>query len=160
MNATLKRTAAMTAAMLCCTLCAAQKRYVVRDMETKTPLRGVTVIFNGIDSCRTVTDYTGTFAAPDTARTFKLKHPKYEQRMMEQPEMTDTVELLPNMNKLNEVVIRGKKRNISPEILGGAKMAAMTAPRQAATVNFDLMDLLTYKKRKKTRKRIKAIENY
>ncbi len=160
MDATLKRTAATTAVLLCCTICAAQRRHVIRDMETGTPLRGVTVIFNGIDSCRTATDYTGTFFAPDSIRTLTMKHPKYEKRMMERQEMTDTIELLPNMNKLNEVVIRGKRRKMAPEIMGGVKMAAMTAPQQGGTVNFDLMDLLTYKKRKKTRKRIKAIENY
>lgn len=160
MDTLLRKSATIIATTFCCTFCTAQRRYVVRDMETGTPLRGVTVIFNGIDSCRTATDYTGTFTAPDSVRTLVLSHPKYEKRPMDRSEMTDTVELLPNMNKLNEVVIRGKMRTISPKVFSDVKMAALTAPVNKGTMNFDMMNLLTYRKRKKTQKRIKSIENY
>lgn len=152
--------AILTAVTLCCTYGMAQTSHVVTDMETGTPISDVTIIFNNIDSCRTKTEYTGIFTCPDSARTLTFKHSKYEGRMMDRHELKDTIELLPNMNRLNEVVIKGKRPKISPFVMGPIKDAALSAPRQTATATFDVVDLFTWKKRKKTKKRIKAIENY
>lgn len=156
----LHRYAAAAAMTLYCAGAPAQQSYIVADMETGTPIKDVTIVFDNIDSCRTKTEYTGVFVCPDSVKTLTFKHSRYETRTMNRPELTDTIELLPGMNRLNEVVVKGKARKISPVVMNSIKEAALTAPRQTATVTFDFVDLLTWKKRKKTKKRIKAIENY
>lgn len=156
-----QRTALMMMAACLYVCSTAQRRVVVRDMETGTPLRDVQVFVNGNYGKRTVTDYRGVFDVPDTARTLTFCHTMYERLTVDSSEVSDTIELLPNLNRMDEVVVYGKRRGISPSIMMGVRSAAVSAPRQGGVgASFDMVDLFTWKKRKRQRERQEAIKNY
>lgn len=139
--------------------CMAQRNVVVMDVETNVPLRDVQVFVNSTEGDRIVTDYKGELTIPDTATSITLCHPKYEKRIMNKDEFADTLMMLPNYNRLNEVVVKGKMPRISPFIMASVQDAAISAPKKAG-VSFNFFDLFTWKKRKKQRERMKAIEDY
>ena len=58
----------------------AQKRFVVVDVETRVPIRGVNVQ-SGIHRADT-TDWQGFITIPDSCRTLSLTHVKYESRIL------------------------------------------------------------------------------
>lgn len=144
-----------------CNYAAAQRRVVVRDMETKMPLKDVQVFVNGETAERIVTDYKGECEIPDTIRSLMFCHRQYERRLMDSCEVGDTIELLPNINKVDEVVIIGHRHpQISPDIMGlsqsvKAAMAGMPKP-----TGMDFLSVFEMKKKNRTRKRKKAIEDY
>lgn len=144
-----------------CTCAAAQRRVVVRDMETLTPLKDVQVFVDGKTDRRLVTDYKGEFEIPDTIRSLLLCHKQYERRLLDSCEIGDTIDLLPNMNKMDEVIVWGHRHpQISPDIMGmsqsiKAEMAGMPKPS-----GMDFLSIFEWKKKKKQRKRKEAIENY
>ena len=66
-------------------------------------------------------------------------------------------------NAIREVVIYGSMPQVSAGIsnmLGKLKEENKYMPRQTPVVSFDFFSIFTAKKRKRTEKRIKALENY
>ena len=133
---------------------------VVIDAETGVRIRDVQIFVNDNKANRIVTDYKGEFAIPDTARTLTMCHPKYEKRMMDAGEFTDSISLLPNYNRLNELVVIGRQPKISADIMTGVKQTAISVPQPKPLATFDFFSIFTAKKRKKTRQRIEAIKDY
>ncbi len=68
---------------------------------------------------------------------------------MDDKEFADTISLLPNYNRLNELVVKGKSPKINMNIMAATKMAALTAPHPKTLATFDFFDIFTAKKRKK-----------
>lgn len=138
----------------------AQRQWIVTDAETGVPVRDVQVFFNGDKTRRVVTDYRGTVILPDTARFIQMSHPKYETLMADTATVRDTVFLLPNIRRLNELVVVGHRPQISPSMMADVKKAAVTAAPPKTGFNFDFFELFNWKKRKKQRKRMEAIKDY
>lgn len=86
----------------------AQKRFVVVDVESRTPIRGVNVQSSAhrVDT----TDWQGFIAIPDSCRTLSLTHVKYESRLLNLDEVKDTIFLISKLMGLNEVVVMGHGR--------------------------------------------------
>ena len=138
----------------------AQRQWIVTDAETGVPVRDVQVFFNGDKTRRVVTDYRGTVILPDTARFIQMSHPKYETLMADTATVRDTVFLLPNIRRLNELVVVGHRPQISPSMFADIAEAAVTAAPPKTGFNFDFFELFNWKKRKKQRKRMEAIKDY
>lgn len=139
----------------------AQRLVVVRDMETKTPLRDVQVFVNGDMAARLVTDYKGEVALPDTIRSLTLCHKQYERRRMDGGEVGDTIELLPGMNKMDEVVILGHRHpQISPHIMGISESVKAATAGMPKPSGMDFLSVFEMKKKNRTKKRKQAIEDY
>lgn len=150
----------LTLLTLCCCRCRAQQRQkVVIDAETNVPVRDVQVYMNATDGQRLTTDYRGCVILPDTARSITLCHPKYEELQTNLSETTDTILLLPNLRRLNELVVIGHRPQISPDMMKMPEPIAGPTPK-GASVSFDFFSLFTWKKRKKQKERMKAIEDY
>lgn len=140
----------------------AQRRWIVADAETGVPVRDVQVFFNGDKTRRSVSDYRGTVILPDSARFIQMSHPKYETLMADTATVRDTVFLLPNIRRLNELVVVGHRPQISSSMMAGITEAAVAAapPSAGFSVSFDFFELFNWKKRKKQRKRMEAIKDY
>lgn len=146
-----------------CWLCSmAQHQSVVIDAETGVPVREVQVFVNSMEGKRIVTDWQGTFEIPDTARNLTLCHTRYERRTIDIGEATDTIRLLPNINRLNELVVKGKRPEVSSQMMASiGKVIQEAAAAQPKTgVSFDFFSIFNYKKRKRTKKRIESIKDY
>ncbi|MDE5948994.1 MAG: hypothetical protein K2G86_09530 [Prevotella sp.] len=138
----------------------AQRRWIVADAETGVPVRDVQVFFNGDKTRRSVSDYRGTVILPDSARFIQMSHPKYETLMADTATVRDTVFLLPNIRRLNALVVVGHRPQISSSMMAGITEAAVAAATPSGGVRFDLLELLNLKQRKKQRKRMEAIKDY
>ena len=138
----------------------AQRRCIVADAETGVPVRDVQVFFNGDKTRRSVSDYRGTVILPDSARFIQLSHPKYEMLMADTATVRDTVFLLPNIRRLNELVVVGHRPQISSSMMAGITEAAVAAAPPPGGFSFDFFELFNWKKRKKQRKRMEAIKDY
>lgn len=147
---------------LCVLHATAQRQVVVIDAETDVPARDVQIYVDSLRGRRIVTDWQGTFAMPDSAERIILCHSRYERLETEVANVADTIFLLPNVRRLNELVVRGKAPRVNPQIFAGMKEAAQEGAAEApkGVVSFDFFELFNARKRRRTEKRIKAIENY
>lgn len=141
----------------------AQTRCIVTDMMTKVPLRDVVVTVGNDSALRTVTTYKGEFTVAEDADSVTIGRTGYETRTLVRGELTDTIELMRKRPGVREVVVYGRSPGIplslTTALAADIKKATANVPRPGGIV-FDLKSLLTWKKRKRTRQRIKAIENY
>ena len=87
----------------------AQIKGVVISTETGIPVRNVAVTTDKGE--RSVTAWDGTFLLRDTSfHELSMGNVHYERRVMYREELTDTIELIPRMNALDEVVVIGHAR--------------------------------------------------
>ena len=143
-----------------CTCTTAQRQCVVTDAETGVPLRDVLIYPNGEKSRHITTDWGGHFNIPDTAFSLTLCHSKYEKLAIAVADVTDTIALLPNMRRLNEVVVTGHRPQVNPAIMSGIKEAAKAGVQPKTGFNLDFFEIFNFKKRKKQRRRREALANY
>lgn len=142
---------------------AAQRECVVVDMETGVPLSGVVVTVDTALISQYRSNYRGEFIVPAEADSIVLGRQGYLSRHLLCSELTDTVALMRTFNAIREVVIYGSMPQVSAGIsnmLGKLKEENKYMPRQTPVVSFDFFSIFTAKKRKRTEKRIKALENY
>ena len=137
----------------------AQTRCVVVDMETKTPLRDVVVTVSNITVSRITTDYKGEFVMPEDADSIIIGHTGYETRHMVRDEITDTISMMRKYMAIREVIVYGKKPEIGFNLKSSLDKAVVGVPKPGG-VSFDFFSIFTWKKKKRTKERIKAIENY
>ena len=142
-------------------------RGVVIDLETRKPLGNVDIIINGSYVNKAKTNYKGEFTIVGTVSDLTFCRQGYEYRKMTLAELKDTIDLLPNYNKLNEVVVIGRKPGAHMPVLSlidGQLKAAPKQPRTAVVEGDFLGWLRIFEKghvsAKKRRERMKAIENY
>ena len=92
------------------------RTFVVVNMETGIPVRNVVVHANDGQGARTSWD--GTFSLHEGYREVTFSHASFVKRVMYAEEMKgDTIGLLPHMLAVNEVVIWGRRRNMTSTIL-------------------------------------------
>jgi hypothetical protein len=87
----------------------AQIKGVVISTETRIPVRDIVVTTDKGE--RSVTAWDGTFLLRDTSfHELSMGNVHYERRVMYREELTDTIELIPKLNALGEVVVIGHAR--------------------------------------------------
>lgn len=145
----------------------AQTAGTVIDMESHLPVKGVDVVVNGSYVNRDTTNYLGHFSIDGEVRDLTFIRQGYETRVMKREELTDTIELLPSFNRLDEVVIYGKMPGKHIPVLTLIEGQLKNMPKQpsAAVVGGDFLGWLKVFEKghvsaKKRRERMKAIENY
>jgi len=132
-----------SAFLLCaCLKAGAQGVVVIADIETRVPVRNVTVRTN--TSRQAVTDYTGTFYLAEDYQSATLTHMNYLSRTLTRKEMKDTVFLLPKTHTLSEVTIWGEERKNTKALVRSATRDAKDyAP--PAGLSFDFFELFRKK---------------
>ena len=134
----------------------AQKRFVVVDVESRTPIRGVNVQSSAhrVDT----TDWQGFILVPDSCRTLSLTHVKYESRLLNLDEVKDTIFLISKLMGLNEVVVmgHGKGEDALKELKKQLriKKAEMQLAAADPSAGFNVLGLLqkVFKRRKENKK--------
>lgn len=96
--------------MVCCIALSAvaafgQRQFVVVDVETRTPIRGVNVTSSAHRA--DTTNYQGMIGVPDSCRTLSLTHVKYESRILNVDEVKDTIFLISKLMGLPELTVFG-----------------------------------------------------
>ena len=95
--------------LLVVTLHASAQTFVVTDLDTRIPVRDVSVFTD--DDQRTKSNWDGTFTLRPGFSRINFSHPKYLSRYVLTSELKgDTIWLLPSMHTLDEVVIYGHNR--------------------------------------------------
>lgn len=99
-----------------------QHRFVVVDVETRVPIRGVNVQSSAHRA--DTTDWKGCISVPDSCRTLSLTHVKYESRIINVEEVKDTIFLISKLMGLPEVTVfgRGKGEDALKELKKQLKM--------------------------------------
>ena len=155
--------------IILCSTTNAQRRFIVICMETRVPIKNVTVDYG--KGKRTQSIWDGSFIIDsleqDTSNvTVTFKRPAYMTRVMKYEELNDTIELIPSMNGLSDVIVYGKdRRPQSPAITFSIKDPdALPSPSSTDSVDADISDaienLLNYKKRKRRKKAIETLGKY
>ena len=129
----------------------AQKRFVVVDVETRVPIRGVNVT-----SSAQLTDTTN------------WQHVKYESRILNVEEVKDTIFLISKLMGLPEVTVfgKGKGEDALKELKRQMRIEKSEAQLLAAdpSAGFNILGLLQklFKRRKESKKERfrKIIEDY
>lgn len=144
----------------------AQRRFVVVDVETRTPIRGVNVTSSSHRA--DTTDWRGFVVVDDSCRTLSLTHVKYESRILNTDEVADTIFLISKLMGLPEITVfgQGKDDNRLKELR--RQMRADKTEQQLAAADpsrgFNVLGLLQklFKRRKdKRRQRLqKMLEDY
>ncbi|MCR5077026.1 MAG: hypothetical protein K6A82_03200 [Prevotella sp.] len=138
----------------------AQRKGVILNMETGVPLKDVRIYTNNgqIDT----TDYTGFYYIPYKFSSITIVKADFVSLTLDVYEMTDTIELLPRFNTLNEVVIWGKRHKMTFD----TKRALKDVPNYytpKSGMNFDFFSLFrsrTGLSREERRKHDEIIKNY
>lgn len=144
----------------------AQKRFVVVDVETRVPIRGVNVTSSA--QLTDTTNWQGFVTIPDTCRTLSLTHVKYESRILNVEEVKDTIFLISKLMGLPEVTVfgKGKGEDALKELKQHTLLDKTEAQLLAAnpSAGFNILGLLQklFKRKKENKKERlrKIIEDY
>jgi hypothetical protein len=139
----------------------AQIRRVVISTETGIPVRDVVVTTDRGE--RTVSNWEGAFVLNDTAfHEMSLGNTHYERRTMYREELTDTIELIPNINSLGEVVVIGRARGQAFSQRFSADKSELKALDRASPNSGTLSpgELLRKKRKKKLEQLERILKNY
>lgn len=82
------------------------RKFVVADMETHVPVRGV--IVSTKSGYRDTTNYRGICYIPTKFDTLSVSHGKYLTERLTMKEIKDTTYLIPNSHQLSEVTVWGE----------------------------------------------------
>lgn len=140
----------------------AQARCVVIDKETGVPVRNVKAYTDRGDVF--TSDYQGNLVIDSVFQSAALKHGSYLERRVDCKEVTDTLWLLPQAIKLEEVVVWGEARKGVFSWMGIAmEQAAASATPPPAGVSFDFFEMfrkkpLSKKARKKNQQVLRELE--
>lgn len=147
-----------------------QHRFVVINMETKVPVRNVIVRY--AKDKQTCTIWDGSFildSISDDIRSHNISLSKsgFMTMNLTATELTDTLELLPSMNALTEVIIHGYRRNkihmsmkYTPSLYETLPSPADPALKVNADITGGIEKLLTYKRRKRYEEAKRRMEEY
>ena len=135
----------------------AQVRCVLIDKETGVPVRDVKAYTDKGDVF--TSDYQGNLVIDSAFHTAALRHGSYLERKVESREVKDTLWLLPQAIKLEEVVVWGEARKgMFPWMKIALEQAAETATPPPGGVSFDFFEMFKKKPlNKKARKKNKQI---
>jgi hypothetical protein len=92
----------------------AQKKCILIDMETKTPIKEAKILIDNHNVL--TTNYRGECQLPDSFKSLVIAMPKYERLVMYHSEISDTISLLPHYHQLKELVVYGRKPTIDFKI--------------------------------------------
>lgn len=144
----------------------AQRRFVVVDVETRTPISGVNVTSS--TTVADTTDWQGRITVDDGCRTLSLTHVKYESRILNVTEVKDTIFLISKLMGLPELTVfgKGKGEDELKELKRQMRIKKTEAELAAAdpSAGFDLLGLvgkLLKRRKDKQKERFKKmLEEY
>ena len=153
----MNRLLCITTTLLCTvtTVCRGQVSAVVYDLELRTPVIGADITVR--PSGKTRTDASGRFTIDKPFKEITITLTGYEGRRIDSAAVTDTVWLLPNGPRLDEVVIIGHRPQIG--FMKDRKRESVASERKKGNslFSFDMYDMLDRKARK-SKKRRKKLE--
>lgn len=136
--------------------CHAQFSAVVFDMETRRQIEGVTVHVNPRGT--TTTDKGGRFVINGGFNSLTLARQGYESLSLAKSDLRDTLWMLPNGRRLDEIVVIGYKPKIGFKI-GNKPQNGYNAPKSNGLLDdFDFFDAVNFKKKKQKKRRKKIQE--
>ena len=97
----------MVVALVCSLTAAAQKSFVVADVETRLPIGDVNIVSNAATQ---TSDSLGHFSVGDSCRSLILSHVNYESRIINVEEVRDTVWMISKLLNVKEVVVFGNAK--------------------------------------------------
>lgn len=137
-------------------VCSAQVSAVVFDMETRRQIEGVTVSINPHGTA--TTDKGGRFVINGDFHSVTLTRQGYESLSLARSDLRDTLWMLPNGRRLDEIVVIGYKPKIGFKI-GHNRKKGYHAPKSSGLLNdFDFFDSLNLKKKRQKKRRGKIKE--
>ena len=115
---------------------AQQVHCVIIDKETGVPVRDVKVHTD--KDAVALTNYLGQVTVEGDFTSATISHASYLQRRVTRQELTDTLWLLPRVNRLDEVVVWGEKQRGIKGIVSSAteNLGAYAPPRGLAEFDF------------------------
>lgn len=140
----------------------AQARCVLIDKETGVPVRDVKAYTDMGDVF--TSDYQGNLVIDSVFHTAALRHGSYLERIVEPREVKDTLWLLPQAIKLEEVIVWGEAKKGVFSWMGTAmEQAAATAAPPPAGASFDFFQMfrkkpLNKKAREKNQQVLRELE--
>ena len=134
------RTVLTALLLIVTTVAMAQKRILVLDMDTRMPVKDVTVKTN--KGPAVVTDYTGRATLQMPYDSISFTHIKYESEHLTVAELTDTMLLLPKEHFLGEVKVLGVNPALSATLQNAiSEDRSLYAPRRGI-IQFDFANII------------------
>lgn len=118
----------------------AQVKSVVVDIETRTPIRDVTISMNTNNGVKT--NWDGTFCIDKDFSSATFTRSGYLSRVMNKEEIKDTVFLLPNGRTLAEVVVYGKKPKKKFDYSGMTSTDRKLLANQGMATGFNILGFI------------------
>lgn len=143
-------------ALIYADVCSAQFTAVVFDMETRRQIEGVKVSINPHGT--TTTDKHGRFVINGKFHSVTLSRQGYESLSLARSDLRDTLWMLPNGRRLDEIVVIGYRPKIGFKIDGKPLKGFHTPKKRGLLDNFDFFDQLNFKKKKQRKRRGKIKE--
>lgn len=149
--------------LLCWHTAEAQKKVVVYDLETRTPIQKARI---RVDRMRTYsTDMLGTFVTPVRYDTLEVSTPKHLTCKLAATAVGDSIGLIPQAHTLNEVEVYaddlGKRLNKNLDLWTTQDKKEIDMMSSSSGVSFDLVKVFDFKGRaraKRTRKVKSALD--
>lgn len=153
----MNRLLCITTTLLCAvtTVCKGQVSAVVYDLELRTPVIGADITVK--PSGKTKTDAFGRFTINKPFKEIIITLTGYEGRRIDSTAIADTVWLLPNGPRLDEVVIIGQRPRIGFLEERKRKSDVNRQNKGNSLFSFDMFEMLDRKARK-SKKRRKKLE--
>ncbi|WP_028896001.1 hypothetical protein [Prevotella sp. HUN102] len=137
-----------------------QRKGVIVSMETGVPIRDVKIYTNNgqIDS----TNYRGEFQIKKDFSSITIAKASFVSLTLNHYEMTDTIQLLPKFNTLNEVIVWGKRKETTLNINRAiGDLTQYYTPKPG--LNFDVISLFRRRQglsKKEKQKHDEIIDTY
>lgn len=147
--------------LLLCMTVSAQKKVVVMSYESRLPLRDVYIRVDGAKELLRTT-YQGIAELPDTFCQATFNNVDYLQAVLNFDEVKDSVWLLPKAHTLDEVVVIGKRNQLSAFFKAPQIKDPLLKPKGPSGVDIlgTIGNLFSWKKRKRLKKALETIKNY
>lgn len=126
---------------------------VVYDIELHTPVRGANIRIR--PSGQTTTDVFGRFTVNGSFTDILIYYTGYEGLRLDSAEVKDTIWLLPNGPRIDEVIVIGHRPRMGFMKQQRPRNDVKESNGNNGLANFDLFNSLNFKKRKKDKRRKK-----
>lgn len=137
----------LSAVSLLLSLDTAPRTCLVCDLETRAPLRDVKVTVDSIPLGKT--NYSGQIILPDSFKTAVFSKTGYhKETLLAEETRQDTVFLLPNSHRIDEITIWGKKRINMDEIRRNHPPADILRKERQSLSSFDFFSFFDFKGKK------------
>lgn len=136
------------------------KKFVVADIETRVPVRGV-IVSTG-DGYRDTTNYRGICFVPESFDTLTVAKANYLTERILPKDLRDSTFLIPNSHRISEVTVWGKDRatQLQENVEKWSRQGASKGYAPQGVASFDLAKMLDKRYRRDQKNLKKALENF